>query len=140
MPLAPDVLTRFLAKVEKTEMCWAWCGARHGKGYGHIRLNGAVAKAHRVAYELFVGSIPDGLTIDHLCGNTSCVNPCHLEAVPGKVNTLRGGNPMAVNARKTHCPQGHEYTPGNTLRTNQGRSRSCKACRADHQRHRRQRR
>lgn len=102
---------RFWEKVEKTDKCWIWKGARCGKGglYGHIKVDGRMQRAHRVAYELCVGPITDGLTLDHLCRNTRCVNPKHLEPVSNKENCLRGISPAAVNSKKKTCPKGHEY-------------------------------
>jgi hypothetical protein len=85
--------------------------------------------AHRLAYELFVGPIPEGQTIDHLCRNRPCVNPGHLEVVDMRTNLLRGSSPTAQNARKTHCKHGHEFTPENTA-LKQGRYRICRTCRA----------
>lgn len=89
--------------------------------------DGSQPLAHRVFYEHHVGPIPLGLTIDHLCKVTRCVNPDHLEPVTQRVNTLRGDGPSAVNARKTHCPHGHEYTPDNTYVRKAG-GRICKTC------------
>lgn len=107
---------RFWAKVEKSDGCWLWTGAKTTTGYGSVWLDGRSVKAHRVAYELLVGRIPDGLTIDHLCRVRLCVNPAHLEPVTNRENTLRSPQSEAsVNARKTHCPKGHPYE-GRNLR------------------------
>jgi hypothetical protein len=127
--------------------CWIWIGSHQGKGYGHFRLNGRVEKAHRVAWRLLVGPIPDGCVPDHLCLVTGCVKaiadksgPAHLEIVTTRENTLRGTrNPCAINARKTHCPKDHPYTSANTYMVNNGRSRRCKTCQMQRQRDRRQR-
>lgn len=83
MKIAGPVLPRFEAKVEKTDGCWRWLGAKHGKGYGHFKMptgkgDGRIEKAHRTAYNLYVGEIPDGLMVLHRCDNPSCVNPDHL--------------------------------------------------------------
>ena len=83
--------------------CWLWIGSTHpsrgGRRYGNIRVNGRVVQAHRLSYELFVGPIPEGLTIDHVrtrgCTNTLCVNPKHLEPVTVRENIRRGSSPVA---------------------------------------------
>ncbi|KKM02057.1 hypothetical protein LCGC14_1788260 [marine sediment metagenome] len=111
--------------------CWPWQRAT-SRGYGQLSINGTVCSAHRTAYEIVKGPIPDGLQIDHLCRNTRCINPDHMEAVTARVNTLRGNNPPAVNARKTHCKRGHEFVADNTVRTAKGRE--CRQCRNDNQR------
>jgi hypothetical protein len=78
---------RFWAKVEKTENCWNWT-ARTTTGYGVVHgVNGKKVLAHRFAYELLVGPIPDGMQIDHRCHNRSCVNPGHLRLATNKQNT-----------------------------------------------------
>lgn len=70
--------------------------------------------AHRAAYISAKGPIPDGYEVDHLCGNTLCCNPKHLEATPPKVNNLRSKSYAAENAAKTHCARGHPYDEENT--------------------------
>ena len=121
----------FWGNVEKTSEsgCWLWTGRLNGAGYGRIRYQGSCQRAHRVSYQMHVGLIPNGLTLDHLCRNTACVNPAHLEAVPHRINVLRGIAPVAINARKTHCVNGHEFTPENTWKRNSwSRGRVCRTC------------
>jgi hypothetical protein len=120
---------RFWEKVEKTETCWLWTAAKNDQGYGHIKVSdGEWAYAHRLAYELLVGPIPEGLELDHLCRVRNCLNPAHLEPVTGRENVLRSTSPTAINARKTHCPRGHEYSAENTYYTPREGHRQCRAC------------
>lgn len=80
--------------------CWEWTGSRHPRGYGEFFDGSTVVRAHRWAYEQFVGPIPEGLVIDHLCRNTGCVNPLHLEAVTQTENIRRGESPSARYIKK----------------------------------------
>jgi len=114
-------MEKFWSKVTKTSTCWLWTGAATGRGYGSWRApNGRDYGAHRLAYETLVGPIPDGLTVDHLCRNKACVNPAHMELVTVRENILR-------SKARTHCPQGHEYTPENNLRAKTGGFK-CRTC------------
>jgi hypothetical protein len=135
-----SVIDRFMSHVEKvTESgCWIWMGATHNYCYGAFILNGRSRAAHRVAYALFKEPIPEGLTIDHLCGVTYCVNPLHLEAVTNAVNAMRAGGIWLAIAASTQarsskpaCVRGHLFTDRNTYRDAAG-VRYCRECRKQH--------
>lgn len=113
-----------------TDDCWLFAGYKNELGYGqiftYINQKQGYQYAHRVAYENFVGEIPTGLVIDHLCKVRHCINPLHLEPVTLRVNTLRGDGVLA-NTRKTKCPVGHDYTAENTYVRKTG-WRQCREC------------
>lgn len=113
---------RFWQRVDLDQGCWNWTGTRDQKGYGRARFGGKTTGAHRVAYELLVGPIPEELTIDHLCLNKSCVRPDHLEPV------TRGENVRRWAETVTECPLGHPYTDDNTYRNPVTGKRACRAC------------
>jgi hypothetical protein len=125
-PVTP-VFDRLFGKVDYDEKtrCLIFTGSLRGSGYGQIWMREAQrsVEAHRVAYELFVGAIPDGMQIDHLCRNKLCVNPAHLEVVTPRENTLRGLKGRMV----TECVHGHPYDEANTFWTREGRRR-CREC------------
>jgi hypothetical protein len=112
---------------EPNSGCWLWDGARFDTGYGKTFIGEKRVLAHRVVYELLRGPIPQGLQIDHLCRVRCCVNPDHMEPVTRVVNVMRGESPIAKNARKTHCLNGHEFSADNTYIL-KDKSRLCRAC------------
>jgi HNH endonuclease len=113
-------LQRWEARIDKTDTCWLWTGHLNHKGYA--RLGGD--SAHRLAYEHFVGPIPEGLTIDHICEVKRCVNPDHLRVME------RGENARIAIVKREFCPNGHERTEENLVwRTMNGRRvRMCREC------------
>jgi hypothetical protein len=129
----PTVQERFLAKfvIGGPNECWPWLASKIGTGYGELQGgHGKKVLAHRFSYEHFVGPIPDGLVIDHLCRNPPCVNPRHLEPVPMAVNTARGILPEVIQEKKkqrTHCARGHPFF-GDNLRLDRHGNRCCRAC------------
>ena len=108
-------IERFMRKVNKLPNgCWFWTAAKDKKGYGRFSIiTGQTRTADSAAWLLFRGPLNAGLETDHVCRNTRCVNPEHLEAVTHKVNVLRGMSPCAINARKERCIRGHKLEPPN---------------------------
>jgi hypothetical protein len=110
--------------------CWIWIGCKNENGYGQLTVKRKHQKAHRWIYEQINGPIAKGLELDHLCRNTSCIRPDHLEPVTRSENIKRGSLKNVLRARAeqiTHCPRGHEYTKENTFRRSRG-SRECRTC------------
>lgn len=127
---SPQILERFWGKVNKggPDECWQW-KAGTAKGYGSFYISHRRSyPAHRFAYELANGKIPEGMVIDHLCRNRGCVNPNHLEPVTNVENVMRGQSGTAINARKTHCIRGHALI-GENLRIDKRGRRACIICR-----------
>lgn len=124
MPPITPLFDRFLEKLEPSSdfECWEWKGTVN-HGYGRIYVNNPPwsSPAHRVSYELLVGPIPEGLHIDHLCRNTLCVNPDHLEPVTPAENTRRG----SAARRTDFCKYGHSFE--DALINPKGH-RSCRTC------------
>lgn len=123
---------RFLSKVDKTDSCWLWNGRTTPSGYGNFRVGGRQVPAHRWAYENFVGPIPSGLQIDHLCRVRNCVNPAHMEPVTSAENTRRGMAPNHVRHRNRLLGIGscanHEYSD---------RRKKCLTCQREYEKRKR---
>lgn len=118
-------------RVDETTGCWLWTGTLGRGGYSQFTVGAKDwhSSGHKWAYQHFIGPVPDGLHLDHLCRTPACVNPAHLEPVTCRENLLRGDTFQAKNAAKTHCLRGHEFTPENTYRRlDRPGHRACKTC------------
>ena len=129
---------RFWPHVNKTGSCWLWEGRRTPNGYGRFNATHSKAvMAHRFAYELLRGPIPDGTQLDHLCLVILCVNPGHLEIVTPLENVTRSSAPSAVVRRSGYCTRHHKYTPENTYTNPTTGKKVCRICRQEYEkRHR----
>ena len=124
--ILPELTAKFEANHTKGKGCWLWTGAVTGyardRGSLAMNINGVRYSygAPRYSYSLYVGTIPEGLEMDHLCKVPICVNPEHLEAVTPYENKSREA------ARQTHCKRGHIRTPENLIYG--VKCNSCKPC------------
>lgn len=137
---------RFWAKVDKTDTCWPWRAALNENGYGVWNVRQAADEfgtnlAHRISWLLAGRELIDGFSLDHLCHTRDwtctagteclhrrCVNPDHLEQVPGVVNTMRGRGFGPINKAKSHCDYGHPFSPENTYVQTSTGERFCRTC------------
>lgn len=133
MTKTTPVIDRFQTKYIVTDAgCWRWTDRLNEDGYGRLLISRRTAYAHRIAYELYIGPIPIGLTIDHLCRNRACVNPGHLETVTNAENHARIPAHLRRRLPKTHCKRGHLFNEANTYHfiTDGHPARQCRACKA----------
>jgi hypothetical protein len=121
--------------------CWIWKAGLKPNGYAQFWDTEKVGYGHRWSYTYFKGEIPNGLQIDHLCRVRSCVNPDHLEAVTMQENVARGelGSYLDTQKTKSHCDNGHEYTPENSYQRTDISGRRCRECKNDNNRQYRKR-
>ena len=130
-PSDPVQVDEYLsARIESDGDCWVWTGARMKSGYGVASRTGGSRLAHRFSYTYHRAEIPDGLMLDHLCMNKSCINPWHLEPVTNAVNLARWA------ATNTHCIRGHEINGTNTYYRKNRPGRECRPCGAEKKRER----
>src|ERR1700730_7535713 len=130
MRLVQSPEDRFMQMVSTEPMsgCWLWLGHSDKAGYGYFAITRSKnVMAHRWSYEHFIEPIPEGFEIHHKCGCPTCVNPRHLQALTSRQHMLtKPDSCCTLNALKTHCIHGHEFTPENTIIDKLGRK--CKAC------------
>jgi hypothetical protein len=131
MSLTGKYLDKFMSRIVRSEGCWEWDGAHTTAGYPETWDGERPLYAHRVAYEMWVGPIPEGYEVDHLvCDNPGCLRPDHLRAVTPWENNRRSRSMGARHARTTHCPRGHRYDTANTHIYVKPTGRSARVCRA----------
>lgn len=114
--------------VDPATGCWEWTRCRSSRSPGgpaYAALSSG--NAHRWVYQQVVGPIPKGMHLDHVCRNTGCVNPEHMEIVTPAENNRRKNEALGRGQYATHCPHGHEYTPENTMPAH-GKNRQCREC------------
>lgn len=124
-----DLDTKLSMYAERVGECLLWTRALDKNGYGYVKVNQRSRLAHDVAYEHWVGPVPDGLVLDHLCRVRHCLEPKHLEPVTNAENIRRGFSPSMVASRAGVCKRGHKIQTG----------KDCRVCGAMHQREYQQR-
>jgi len=123
-------ITRLFSKIIiDSNGCWNWQGAKDARGYGFFAVGDYQTRVHRIVYAWTIAPVPKGVAsrkiaqIDHLCRNTSCCNPVHLELVSQRTNVARGTSPIAEAMKRTECVHGHPLSW-----TRNGKRRECKTC------------
>jgi hypothetical protein len=140
--IRPTVEERFLSFFEKKgdDECWPWTKTIDGHGYGMFSIKHKYYRAHRIAYEMFVGKIPEGLVVDHdchnrdenckdvnLCQHRRCVNPNHLIPRTLGDNSKAGKSPSFAIWRTGKCKNGHPRS-STYYRKSDGRAVQCRDC------------
>lgn len=125
-----SVKARFWANVPNRDpnQCWEWQGYVAPSGYGYMKIKCKPRRAHRISLVIAGQTPPPGYVADHTCRNKRCVNPSHLRFVTNRTNSIENSSGItAINAAKTHCKRGHEFTPANILPNKPG-ARVCLTC------------
>jgi len=137
------IVNRLIEKIEVREPdeCWPWKGYVGTLGYGVMNIGPKHHMAHRLVWEYFVGPIPSGDVIDHVCHNRDpecrggepclhrrCVNPSHLRVASFRDNIVAGKSLSAIYARRTHCKRGHDLTDPANIKPNKSGARLCRLC------------
>lgn len=135
MALSEEDRVRFWAGTAKVnsddpDSCIIWLKSKTEDGYGYFCLPGkVVVRAHRASYLIANGELPSTAFICHRCDNPGCVNPAHLFLGTNRSNILDASAKGRLwNQRKTHCKNGHAFTPENTNTNLRGRKRQCMTC------------
>ena len=121
-------IERFRSKIEHRDGCWIWTAGLTAGGYAKFR-DGRTLAGHRWSYAHFVGAIPAGCDVHHLCAHRACVNPEHLLVLTKREHQNQPGHNGHVQRSKTHCKKGHPFAGGNLYVYPSGRVRACKTCR-----------
>lgn len=129
---APGIPERIWDKIVRIPEsgCWVWVGSISGRGYGEVWWKGSKAFIHVLMHKLFVGDVPTGFEVDHLCKVRCCCNPNHLEAVTHAENVKRSSawhHVVKKHKEATHCQRGHPWTKENTYIEPNGKRR-CLEC------------
>lgn len=130
-----DLLEYLSNKILVGDDHWPWQGEIGAQGYAKAYIyrddRRVKAQAHRVVYELLVGPIPEGFVLDHVCEDTTCVRPAHMEPKTQRENLMRSTKTVnVINAAKTHCDNGHSFDEKNTYIDVWGH-RACRSCKRD---------
>lgn len=132
LSLTAKQVSRFWAKVNKTDTCWLWTASTSRHGYGNYQLDGRPIRAHRLSYYLGKGPIASNLSVCHHCDTPACVNPAHLflgSHTENMRDCIAKGRHSGLpeRAKKTHCLKGHAFTSENTMRATKG-GQACRTC------------
>lgn len=128
------IIDRLARAFTKNGDCWIWNGYKNPSGHAQMSYKGVRTGAHRLSYETFVGKIPEGLVLDHLCKQPSCINPNHLEPVTQGENVKRSDTNLVAKQmrRDNECKRGHKFTEENVyIRPSDPSIRECRTCRYD---------